>query len=201
MCLLLCRGLPSIAAEELQTLQLLNSMHFTMLCAMQRVLEQSRRGLASPTASCSILFIFAMLSAMQSIPEHSRRGLTNPTFSQLFNSQYLNVFAAMQGTPEHTNRRIANPTVVQFSTFLHASFSTKLKCKKYLLAMWQVSFSMVLQTLRSVQLFLSPYFTMLLQCKALPSIANEALQTLQSVVHVSIFYHAFCSAKHSEQSK
>ena len=59
--------------------------------------------------------------------------------------------------------------------------STKLKCKKYLLAMWQVSFSMVLQTLQSVQLFLSPYFTMLLQCKALPSIANEALQTLQSV--------------------
>ena len=74
----------------LQTLQLFNSLHFTML------------------------------SAMQGIPEHSQRGFTNPTVSQLFNSLYFNVFAAMQGTPGHTNRRIANPTVVQLSTFYHA---------------------------------------------------------------------------------
>ena len=79
----------------LQTLQLFNSLHFAMLCAMQSILEQSKRGLA------------------------------NPTVSQLFNSLYFNVFAAMQGTPEHTNRRIANPTVVQFSAFYHALCDAK----------------------------------------------------------------------------
>ena len=168
-----------------------------------------------------------MLSAMQGIPEHSQRGFTNPTVSQLFNSLYFYVFAAMQGTPEHTNRRIANPTVVQFFTCLHASFNTKLKGKKYLLAMWQVSFSRVLQTLQSVScsfLRILPCFLQykgfpsianealqtlqfscsflrilpcFLQCKPFPSIAKEALQPLQSVVHSSVFYYVFCRAKHS----
>jgi len=122
-----------------------------------------------------------MLSAMQGIPEHSQRGFTNPTVSQLFNSLYFNVFAAMQGTSEHINRRIANPTVVQFSIlYIFACIiQHKIEVQKYLLAMWQVSFSRVLQTLQSVSCSFLRILPCCLQCKAFPSMAKEALQTLQ----------------------
>ena len=152
----------------LQTLQLFNSLHFAMLCAMQSILEQSKRGLANLTVICSILCIFRCFlrcEAFQSIAKEVLQTLQSVSCSILC----IFVFAAMQGIPEHTNRRIANPTVVQSFACLHASFNTKLRGKKYLLAMWQVSFSRVLQTLQSVsQLFLSPYFTMLSAVQRIP---------------------------------
>jgi len=60
-------------------------------------------------------------------------------------------------------------------------YSTKLKCKKYLLAMCQVSFPRVLQTLQSVSCSFLRILPCFLPCKAFPRIANEALQTLLSL--------------------
>ena len=58
-------------------------------------------------------------------------------------------------------------------------YGTKWKSKKYLLAMWQVSFSRVLQTLQSVSCSFLRILEYFLQCRTFPSIATEALQTLQ----------------------
>ena len=85
----------------LQTLQLFNSLHFAMLCAMQSILEQSKRGLA------------------------------NPTVSQLFNSLYFTCLLLCRGLPSIPTEELQTLQLFnfQFFTFLYASFSTKLKCK------------------------------------------------------------------------
>ena len=86
----------------LQTLQLFNSLHFAMLCAMQSILEQSKRGLANPTVSQLFLSpYFTMLSAVQSIPEHGKGGLANPKV-HLFISPYFTMLSAGQNIPEHS---------------------------------------------------------------------------------------------------
>ena len=169
MCLLLCRGLPGIPTEELQTLQLFNYLHFTMLCAMHSILEQSKRGRANPTISCSTLCSFRCFlrcKAFQSIAKEVLQTLQSVSCSILC---ILMCLLLCRGLPSISTEELQTLQLFnfQFFTFLHASFSTKLKCKNIYRPCGKFHF-------RGSR---KPYS--------------------QSVVPFSVFYHAFCYGRDS----
>ena len=153
----------------LQTLQLFNSLHFAMLCAMQSILEQSKRGLANPTVSQlfnSLYFTCLLLCrGLPSIPTEELQTL------QLFNYLHFTMLCAMHSILEQSKRGRANPTI---SCSTLCSFRCFLRCKAF-----QSIAKEVLQTLQSVSCSILCILMCLLLCGGLPGIPTEELQTLQ----------------------
>ena len=140
----------------LQTLQLFNYLHFTMLCAMHSILEQSKRGRANPTISCSTLCSFRCFlrcKAFQSIAKEVLQTLQSVSCS----IRCILIVCCYAGDSRAYQQKNCKP------------YSCSIIC----------------------------IFPCFVRCKAFSSRAKGALQTLQSVVQLYVFFDAFCDARHS----